>query len=202
VQLPGREGRVREEPFTRLEPLVASLTDALAQELTELPAAFFGHSMGALVAFETARELRRRGAREPVQLLVSARRAPHLPARHEPIHALPEAAFRDELRRLQGTPEAVLEHPELMELLEPMLRADFAVIETFEHRPAPPLNAPITAFGGAGDEDVPFEDLDAWSRHTAGGFRRRSFRGGHFFLQHEARRDLLRAVAAELAPRP
>ena len=206
VQLPGRESRLREPAFTDIDVLVPAVADALDPYMN-LPFVLFGHSMGAAIAFELARELRRRGRPQPLHLFVSGRRAPHLPAREEPIHALPEAEFLAKLRELNGTPEEVLQHEELMKLLLPILRADFGVNEKYEPTPGEPLEAGISALGGIGDKDVTREDVEAWKEHTRGRFRSRMFPGDHFFIQ--GNKDLvLEAVARDLAeisaaaPRP
>src|SRR5262249_4812265 len=156
------------------------------------------HSMGAAIAFELARELRQRGRPQPLHLFVSGRRAPHLPAREEPIHALPEAEFMAKLRELNGTPEEVLQHEELMKLLLPILRADVGVNENYEYTEGEPVQAGISAFGGIGDEDVLREDVEGWRQHTAGRFRARMFPGDHFFI-HGNKDLVLEAVARDLA---
>ncbi len=130
VELPGRGTRLKETPFTRLLPLVQALAQALLPHLDK-PFAFFGHSMGALISFELTRQLRRLYGLVPLHLFVSAHRAPQLPDPDPPIHTLPEAEFMEELRCLNGTPKEVLEQPELMELMLPILRADFALCETY-----------------------------------------------------------------------
>jgi medium-chain acyl-[acyl-carrier-protein] hydrolase len=206
VQLPGRESRLREAPFTDLKTMVPAVADALVPYM-DLPFVLFGHSMGAAIAFELTRELRRRGRPQPLHLFVSGRRAPHLPAREEPIHALPEPEFLAKLRELNGTPEEVLQHEELMKLLLPILRADFGVNETYEYTEGEPLQAGISALGGIGDKDVLREDVDAWRQHTTGRFRARMFPGDHFFI-HGNKDLVLEAVARDLAeiaaatPRP
>lgn len=197
VQLPGRESRLRDQPYTHLEPLVQALADVLPPYL-DLPFVFFGHSLGSLVAFELARELRRRGAALPLHLFASGRRAPHLPPREEPIHDLPEPEFIEKLRELNGTPEEVLQHAELMRLLVPILRADFAVNETYVFVPEEPLDCGISAFGGLGDEEVTREDLAAWREHSRGRFRLRMLPGDHFFL-HGGRDLVTEALARDLA---
>ncbi|HEX2093650.1 MAG TPA: thioesterase domain-containing protein, partial [Longimicrobiaceae bacterium] len=130
VQLPGRESRLREPPFDRLLPLVRTLADVLAPYM-DLPFALYGYSNGALMSFELARELRRRGMRGPVHLFVAACPAPHLPDKDPPIHALPDVELIREIRRLNGTPEEILQNEELMTLLIPLLRADSAIHETY-----------------------------------------------------------------------
>jgi surfactin synthase thioesterase subunit len=197
VQLPGRESRLRDEAFTRSEAMVPELADALRPYM-DLPFVFFGHSMGALIAFELSRELRRRGQALPLHLFVSGRRPPHLPPREEPIHALPEPEFLDKLRELNGTPEEVLRHEELMRLLIPLLRADFSVNETYAYSEEEPFDFGISAFGGLGDEEVTREDVEAWRQQTQGRFRMRMLPGDHFFV-HGSNDLILEAVSRDLA---
>jgi medium-chain acyl-[acyl-carrier-protein] hydrolase len=197
VQLPGRESRLREPAFSRPEPLIIALADALQAHL-DLPFAFFGHSMGALLSFEIARELRRRGGSLPLHLFLSGRRAPQVPSREEDIHDLPEPEFVARLRELNGTPEEVLQHSELMRLLVPVLRADFAVNETYVYQPGEPLEMSISVFGGLADAEVTRDDLEGWREQTRGVFRLRMLPGDHFFL-HGARDLLTESVARDLA---
>lgn len=196
VQPPGREGRIAERPFDRVPPLV----DALARELApwlDRPFAFFGHSLGAVVAFELARRLRRDGRHAPLHLFASGRPAPHLPDDEPPLHALPDDELLVELRRLRGTPDEVLQNTELMELLLPLLRADFAASETYVCAPEPPLVVPISAYGGREDVDVPEERLAAWREQTTAAFRHVMFPGDHFF-QVENRDLVLEELSREL----
>jgi medium-chain acyl-[acyl-carrier-protein] hydrolase len=198
VQLPGRESRFRETAFTRVGPLVETLVRELAP-FFDRPYAVFGHSMGALIGFELARQSRRAGARLPSRLFLSARRAPQIPMTDEPAHALPDADFVKRLQRFNGTPAVILENPELLELIMPTLRADFAVVETYSYVEGAPLGVPITAFGGAQDPMVPREQLDAWREQTTGAFRVCMVPGGHFFLQSDET-TLLGELAGELSP--
>jgi medium-chain acyl-[acyl-carrier-protein] hydrolase len=181
VQLPGRGTRLLEEPYRRIEPLTRALADAFAPLVTE-PYALFGHSMGALIGFELARELRRRGLPAPRRLYVSARRAPHLPPTKRGIHLLSDSAFLDELRELGGTPPDFFTEPELVRLALPALRADFELCDAYTYRPEAPLACPITALGGTQDAGVPADVLRAWREHTAGAFQVHLFPGGHFYL--------------------
>lgn len=195
VQLPGRETRLDETAFTRMLKLIDALEAGLLPYL-DRPFALFGHSMGALTGYELSRRLQARGV-QPVRLFVSAHRAPHLPDRDNPVHALPEPEFLDELRRLNGTPEDVFRDDELREMVVPALRADFELCETYDHRAADPLDCPITALGGLADENVSREELDAWAAHTRADFAVRMFPGDHFYL-HQARSFLLPILAREL----
>ncbi|HEV2800643.1 MAG TPA: alpha/beta fold hydrolase [Pyrinomonadaceae bacterium] len=198
VQLPGRGSRMSETPYTRLAPLVEAIAAGL-RPLLDKPYAFFGHSMGALTAFELARLLRREGAPAlPAHLFLSAASAAHLVEFERPTYDLPEAEFIEELRRLSGTPPEVLEHPELLSLLIPLLRADFAVCQTYEYAPEAPLNCPITAFGGLEDDEVPRARLEAWGEHTTAAFKLRLLPGDHFFM-HSSQTLLLDTLAQELA---
>jgi medium-chain acyl-[acyl-carrier-protein] hydrolase len=196
IQLPGRETRLEEPPFTRLFPLVQALTQAIRVYLDK-PFVFFGHSMGARVGFELARELRRQNDPGPVHLFVSASRAPQIPDPDPPIHHLPEAEFVKELRRLDGTPEEVLQNAELVQLFLPLLRADLAMDETYIYTIEEPLDCPISAFGGLEDNKVGRDDLAAWRDQTRGIFTLRMFPGDHFFLR-SARISLLQAVTQDL----
>jgi len=196
VQLPGRGMRYADPLIPAAQPLVADLATALLPHL-DRPYALFGHSMGAILAFEMARLLRREGQPRPVRLLVAGRRAPDLPLPYAPVHALPDPDFIDELRRLNGTPAEVLQHQELMQMVLPMLRADFAVVETYSYIPEPPLDCPISAFGGSQDSRTSFETLEAWSRQTKAGVTVRILPGHHFFINQE-RTALLQAIARDL----
>lgn len=194
--LPGRGSRLREPPIQRLEIMVQKMGQALVPYFDK-PCAFFGHSMGALLCFELARLLRREQCPQPLHLFVSSRWAPQIPDPHPPLHNLPEAELVGELRRLNGTPVEILEHAELMELVLPVLRADFTVIETYRYAPEPPLTCPITAFGGLQDIEVGREHLAAWREQTAASFVLRLLPGDHFYL-HRAHQPLLHLLAQEL----
>lgn len=196
IQLPGREGRLGELPFTRLSSIVPPLVQAL-QPYLNLPFAFFGHSLGATLSFEVARQLCRRNDPSPIHLFVSGSSAPQIPLRNPPIHQLPETEFKAELRRFNGTPEAVLENEELMQLLLPLLRADFAAHETYVYTADAPLSCPISAFGGLQDTEVSHDDLAAWQEQTRSIFTLRMFPGDHFFL-HSARKLLLQSMSQDL----
>jgi len=199
VQLPGRGSRFREAPFRKVADLVPALADGLLP-LLDCPFALFGHSMGALVAFELARELRRRGVGAPVLLALSGHQAPQRPDAEPPFSHLPDAEFLEEVRRrYDGIPPEVLAEEELLQLLLPVLRADIQVLETYAYPKEPPLDCPISCFGGQDDPHVSLADLEAWRDETCGPLRVRTFPGGHFFVERR-RAEVLRALSSDLAP--
>ena len=197
IRLPGRESFRTEPPFTRLVALIEALMPVILPYL-DRPFAFFGHSMGALIGFELMHQLRRRHDLVPVHLFVSGHRAPQLPDLSSPLHHLPASELLTQLRRLNGTPEAVLQDTDLMQFFLPVLRADFAVCETYTYTARPPLTCPISAFGGLQDSRVSYAELAAWREQTSSAFSHRMLPGDHFFL-HSAQALLLRALAQDLA---
>ena len=196
IRLPGRESRFNEVSFTDLSALVDAFIHIFAQML-DRPFAFFGHSLGALVAFEAARRLNQMGLPLPRRLFLSAHSAPQCADKEEQIHQLSDVAFIEKLRKLQGTPEAVLKNAELMALFLPIIRADFEMRETYRYLEMAPLSCPISVFGGL-EDTIPFHDLEAWRIHTTGQFTFRKVPGNHFFLQ-SARTHLLQAIAHDLS---
>lgn len=199
IVLPGHEDRLGETPLNRLTDLVREISLALLAA-HDRPFAFFGHSMGALLAFETARSLRREGRGGPVHLFVSGHEAPDLPEDDEPRHLLPDDALMAHLYDLGGTPAEVLAERELMELLLPTIRADYAVCETRVHREEPPLATPLTVLAGRLD-DIAQEELDAWWRHSEHPAGLHWFDGGHFYTQ-EHPREVCAVIAETLAKVP
>jgi medium-chain acyl-[acyl-carrier-protein] hydrolase len=200
VELPGRGVRFNDRPFDKMDALVPALVEGLLP-LLDKPFALFGHSMGAVIAFELTRLLRERG-RAPVHLFPSAHRAPHLPDDRDAIHGLAHREFLARVQELGGMPSSVLENEELLEIVVPILRVDFQLIETYVHRPGEPLDCPVTAFGGLEDEHAERAQIAPWSEHTRGAFALRMLPGDHFFLQ-DSRATMVREIArALLAPTP
>lgn len=195
VQLPGREGRLREAPIADIGKLVPLLADGLAPSLSAGRFAFFGHSMGSILAFELARELRRRGKEGPLHIFASACPAPHIPDDDE-SHTLPDEGVIQNLRELGGMSEDVLAHRELMEMILPVFRADAAITELYRHTEEPPLSAPITALGGIADAKATRDQMDAWRLHTNGRFSIAMMPGAHFYLQDTASRSAMLATIA------
>jgi medium-chain acyl-[acyl-carrier-protein] hydrolase len=182
ICLPGREGRVGEPIGPDLKTVAIQVADEITPQL-DRPFVLLGHSMGAWLAFELARELRCRAARLPGLLVVAASEPPDAPRPAEPLHVLPDEEF---LRRLQqrfdGIPPAVRDNPELLQLLLPMLRADVRLVETYQCEPQPPLDVEILALGGTDDPSVSAAGLAGWRAHTTQKFSARLLPGDHFFL--------------------
>ncbi|WP_197489968.1 thioesterase II family protein [Rheinheimera sp. SA_1] len=184
VQLPGRENLLDQPPMTSLTAIVDTLFDSIEPYLDK-PFVFFGHSLGALLAYELARMLRSKLDLSPQSLIVSAKRGPHLPGQGVVTHALSDQDFIDELALLNGTPVEFLQDQELMQFLLPQLRADFLVNETYAYLPGSPLRCPIVAMGGIRDPMVTVEELRGWQQHTSQSFSCQLFDGDHFYLQQD-----------------
>ncbi|GAA1374765.1 thioesterase II family protein [Streptomyces beijiangensis] len=183
VQYPGRQDRYREQPFTALAPLVEAVAAELTRELAADPGrpyALFGHSMGALVAFETARLLARGKLPGPQRLFLSGRGGPGTDT--EPYHLYDDADLLADVRRLGGTDQAMLEDPDILDLVLPPLRADYRALGTYSWRGGEPLTAPVTALTGDSDPMMTVQDAHTWRAHTTGEFEVKVFPGGHFYL--------------------
>ena len=196
IQLPGRGVRLGEPPLTKLEPLIESLVPALLPFLNK-PFALFGHSMGGLICFELARTLRLKFGLEPQCLFLAGRQAPPASDRTAATYNLPEPEFIKQLRHLNGTPPEILEQPELMRVVVPLLRAEFELCQTYVYQPGPLLGCPISVFGGLDDDEVAYEELENWRTYTTGEFSLRMLPGNHFFL-HTARAQLLAMISEDL----
>jgi len=196
IELPGHGLRFSERLLDRWQPVVSGIAEHLVP-LLDLPYVFFGHSMGALLAFETARALQRAGLSKPRALLVSGRGAPHCPRKRPPIHALPEAEFLQSLREYKGCPPEVLESRELLDLFVPILRADFAIGETYSFSSGGLLDVPVRVLIGRDDEMVDADGLARWSEVTLADTTQHVFPGGHFYVQAE-RHHILRLVVRAL----
>jgi medium-chain acyl-[acyl-carrier-protein] hydrolase len=199
IELPGHGTRRDEALFNTSGPLLDALAPVVAADLDK-PFALFGHSMGALIAYELARRLLILCNKQPVRLFASGRRAPDFPDTRKPAHNLPDEEFIAELRRLNGTPAEVLADPELLGIMLPMLRADFELTETFTHEPGPTLTCPVSAYGGLSDFDVGQKAIEAWRGVSSGPFTLRMFQGGHFFI-HSVAPLLTRLIELDLHAR-
>ncbi|HEY7143737.1 MAG TPA: alpha/beta fold hydrolase [Streptosporangiaceae bacterium] len=195
VVLPGREGRIRQRPYRRVEDILDPLCEALQPHACH-PYALFGHSMGAVLAYEVARRLGAAGQR-PLCLFASGRRAPQLPARHPPLHRLPDEQFLAAVNVLGGTPPDVIGDSELIRIFLPSLRADFELNETYPGPAGGRLHCPVSALTGDRDPEVNIEEMAAWQDTTDGGFMLRVFSGDHFYLKG-ARGEVLAAIRGEI----
>jgi surfactin synthase thioesterase subunit len=182
ITLPGHDGRLNEPPLVELGTLARRLVDE-SQPMLDRPFVLLGHSVGAWLAFEMARELRRRGRRLPELLVVAANRAPHMRMTESPIHGAPDQEFLNVLgQRYGGIPTEVIVSRELLQLLMPALRADIKMIETYQYVEEQPLDIEILALGGIDDMAVSPAQLDGWRKHTSRACSVRLLPGGHFFL--------------------
>lgn len=198
VQLPGREGRLKEAPLKS----ISAMADTLAREMEprlDRPYVMFGHSMGALVCFEITRSMRQRGLPLPKALVLSGRRAPTIPEEAPPIHNLPDADFVAAMSaRYNGIPQIILDQPDMMRMLLPIMRSDLEAIETYHYRSEEPLALPFFVYGGHDDPQLAPSNVAGWASLTSGHFEQRLFPGGHFYLQDE-RDTLVEALVKDVA---
>ena len=197
LQYPGRAERMREPAFTKLWPLVDTLTHELLPYMNK-PYVFFGHSMGALVSFEVARKLRREHGLAPRYLFVSACNPPQDRMKESRYSLLPDNELIERLTRFDGAPKEVLENRELMNLMLPTIRADFAVCEDYSYASDALLSCPIVALGGIEDPETSRTRLEQWRNETDSYFELKMFEGGHFFI-NSAHKPLLQFVTHQLA---
>jgi medium-chain acyl-[acyl-carrier-protein] hydrolase len=198
IQLPGREARMFEPVFTSLKPLLAALSDEILPCL-DMPFAFFGHSMGAIVSFELARLLQTQYNKIPVHLFVSGYPAPHTYKNETPYYTQPDDKLIESIKKLGGTPQEILANEELMRLVLPTIRADFQVCDTYEFEDGEILECPLTAFGGSQDEMLTEAGMQAWEELTRAEFELKMFEGDHFYLLEPGNRDrLFKSIEASL----
>ena len=196
VQLPGRGTRMMEPLYSNMQELVPVIANVIASQ-NNMPFAFFGHSLGALLSFEVARYCQLQHMPQPVHLIASGTSAPQKRTASKNLHLKPDADLIEELGKYNGTPPEILAHRELMELVLPVIRADFALVETYQYRPLPLLSMPITVFAGREDDRVDGDQVDFWQNESSGAFNVKWFEGGHFFINTEAQ-AVHAAVLAQL----
>jgi len=200
VQPPGRENRFHEPHITRMPQMVAQAAEVLAPYL-DRPFALFGHSVGAMTAFELTRHLRRQGMPAPEWMFLSGHPAMDLPRRRPAVSHLPRAEFVQAMREVFGVDPALLDHKELMDVVFPTLRADYELVESYVYREEPPFDLPLSAFGGSRDPEATEAEILAWRRHTTGPFRTQVLEGNHMFL-NTSRDALVAELARDLARAP
>jgi surfactin synthase thioesterase subunit/glycosyltransferase involved in cell wall biosynthesis len=196
VLLPGRESRLNEAPLDQMDALLQALAREIAPYL-KVPFAFYGHSMGAIIAFELARLLRDNGQPLPRALYASGARAPQFRLGYQPPDEPDDSQLIEQLRSLEGMPREILDNPELLRVAMPALRADTRLYRNYVYQPGQPLELPIYAYGGAGDPNVHWEHVEAWKAQTTREFVHREFLGGHFFIQ-SAQTEFLEALSSDL----
>lgn len=198
VQLPGRGTRMAEQPFTSMPALIKALAQVIGSHQDGLPFAFFGHSLGGLLAFELARYQKLHYMRMPEHLFVSGCDAPQYRSPSRRLHTLPDRELIEVLKDFNGTPPGVLQHRELMDLLLPTIRADFALVDDYVYRPGLPLAMPITVLAGR-REDRTVDQVEGWRKETLADCHVHFFDGDHFFIlpEQQAVLDRIGAVLAE-----
>jgi medium-chain acyl-[acyl-carrier-protein] hydrolase len=182
IQFPGRANRFLESPYTNLNDLIVELIKNW-ECFIETPYVLFGHSLGGLAIYELTRILNENNQMQPLHLFISGCKAPHL-LKNKERYLLPKQAFIEMIKEMDGTPKEIVENQEMMDLLVPMLRADFQLIETYTHQEKHKrIRLPITLMGGTEDPEVGMEDLEAWKSVIEGPCKLQLFQGGHFFLK-------------------
>ncbi len=198
IELAARGRRMREPNYNSIDDAVDDVFNIIKNELVSEPYAFFGHSMGSMIAFELAYKIRDNNLPMPVHIFFSGRAAPQVPRDNKrKLHHLPEDEFKKEMLEMGGTPKEFFEHPELMEVFLPLLRGDFRLTETYTHGiKDAPLDCNITVLSGKKDEDTT-EEVEAWRIHTQKECDIHYFEGDHFFI-HEETEKVVNIINAAL----
>lgn len=194
IQLPGRENRVREQIPGDFDTIMDAMVAGLQGELNQ-PYVLFGHSMGALMAYELARRVNRK----PEHLILAGRRGPRIAPFQQNIHDLDDASFIQLAMEGGGSQQALFANPELLRIMMTRLRADYRLCATYRHQPEQSLEIPITLFLGDDDPHNDSEDLGRWDVLTSGSYQCKLLPGGHFFINTH-REALLKELNTLLAP--
>nr|AGS49989.1 putative thioesterase [uncultured bacterium esnapd26] len=181
IQYPGRQYRRHVPPIDNIPELADEIFGALRLWADDRPLALFGHSMGAVLAYEVALRLQRSGLPSPMRLFVSGRRAPSCP-RDEQVHQAADDELVASIQALGGTSQAMLHDPEMLAMILPAIRSDYRAMGRYRHDSAQVLDCPVTVLTGDSDPQVSIDEACAWERHTTGPTDVEVFPGGHFFL--------------------
>jgi medium-chain acyl-[acyl-carrier-protein] hydrolase len=182
IQIPGHDERFREPLLRRADAIIENIGPSLLG-VSDRPFVLFGHSLGALLAFEFARWARRQGAAGPMRLIVASRSSPRVKPEYAPVHELPEQDFMRVLRLYGGTTDSILENQEVMRHFVPIIRADLEVNRLYSYRREPPFEFPITAIWGDSDPVTTKAEVEGWCAETNGVFNLMTVPGGHFFFR-------------------
>jgi medium-chain acyl-[acyl-carrier-protein] hydrolase len=196
IELPARGRRISELPYSNLKLLVDEIAESM-QPYIDRPFALFGHSFGALVGFEVARELHNHNGVPPIHLCISGAKAPEFLSNGPKIHKQPDAILINYVRSLGGTSEIVLENEEMISAVMPALRADLKMSETYIYSNSTQLDNPILVLAGESDPKVDRGSLQTWAKHTTAGFKMKLFPGNHFYL-YEAQAQVLQFLGQAL----
>jgi surfactin synthase thioesterase subunit len=197
IELPGRGTRVKEPLLTDINMVVADIYQQIATQLEE-PYALYGHSMGALLCYLLTLKIRAAGLRLPEHLFLTGCDAPRVPEERG-YYKLPIAAFKNKLREMGGCPEDVLNSEELFSFYEPIIRADFMVVDSFKYTPVALLDIPITVMVGT-EEKITAEDVGKWQEETLGAIEIHHFPGNHFFI-FNYEKEIMEIVTKKLKTR-
>jgi medium-chain acyl-[acyl-carrier-protein] hydrolase len=196
VQIPGREERLNEPRFTHPIRLVEAITDSLSK-LFDRPFALFGHSLGAIIAFQLARQLRREESARPLHLFVSGYQAPQIPDSGPRLQELPVQQFIAALHKRNFIRREIMEKSRMLEFITPILKSDYEMLQNYSYEPEAPLDFPITAFAGEEDFEEGADKLESWREQTRASFSLYTFPGDHFFI-HSAQSSLLNIINEQL----
>lgn len=202
VEMAGRGKRINEPFYTSVKEAAEDVIRKIKHQLFDTPFGFFGHSMGGAIAYEVARKLKERRYPGPVHIFFSGRGAPHIKREdRKPYHNLPEDEFRKKILELGGTPREFFEHPELLEILLPTLRADFRISWLFMDgfHFTSPLDCDISVMTGK-EEDITTEQIEGWASHTRGKCNFYRYEGGHFFINNVEERKKILDIINKVLP--
>ncbi|WP_025131878.1 thioesterase II family protein [Pseudomonas sp. PH1b] len=202
LQLPGREGRSQEHRYCDMQAAANDVADCLEQFSDDIPCCFFGHSMGALLAFAVASVLQQRQRQVPLQLMLSGMVAPHVPQRVAPLHQLPATQATAVLQAMGGVPAVVLAEEDLMQMYLPVIQADIQMVYSYAQAQARPLDIDMVCLSGTQDLIAPPEQMQQWRGYTRGRFEQFVFAGGHFFLDGQVMSRIKAVLGSALHNQP